>query len=115
MLYISAVDKERINENKLSIMNEKIYEYNAVIQYSTIGKGGAYVPFQYDVRKEFGKGRVKVRATFDNEPYDGSVINMGLKNADDSVCYIIGILKDIRDKIGKQPGDTVNVTIHERV
>ena len=95
-------------------MNEKVYEYDAVIQKSSIGKGGAYVPFPYDVRKEFGKGRVKVHATFDSEPYDGNIVNMGVKNADGSVCYIIGILKDIREKIGKQPGDTVKVTIREK-
>ena len=95
-------------------MNEKVYEYDAVIQHSAIGKGGAYVPFPYDIREEFGKGRVKVHATFDSEPYDGSIVNMGLKNADGSVCYIIGVLKAIRDKIGKQTGDTIKVTILER-
>ena len=94
-------------------MNQKVYEYEAVIQSSVIGKGGAYVPFPYDVRTEFGKGRVKVNATFDGEPYEGSIVNMGVKNADGSVCYIIGILKDIRTKIGKQPGDTVKVTIQK--
>jgi Domain of unknown function (DUF1905). len=95
-------------------MNEKAYEYDAVIQQSAIGKGGAYVPFPYDVREEFGKGRVKVHATFDREPYDGSIVNMGLKNSDGSVCYIVGVLKAIRDKIGKQAGDTIKVTIFER-
>gem|GEM_PF-3585833 len=30
------------------------------------------------------------------QPYDGSVVNMGVKNSDGSVCYIIGFLKDIR-------------------
>ena len=95
-------------------MNEKIYEYDAVIQSTPSGRGGAYVPFPYDIRKEFGKGRVKVRATFDGEPYDGSVVNMGVKNTDGSVCYVIGVLKDIRAKIGKQPGDSVHVTIRER-
>ena len=95
-------------------MNEKIYEYDATIQSSEIGKGGAYVTFPYDVRAEFGKGRVKVSATFDGEPYEGSVVNMGVKNADGSVCYIIGILKDIRTKIGKQTGDMVKVTIRAR-
>jgi len=94
-------------------MNEKIYEYEAVIQSSVIGSGGAYVPFPYDVRAEFNKGRVKVHATFDGEPYEGSIVNMGVKNADGSVCYIIGILKDIRTKIGKQPGDMVKVTIKQ--
>ena len=95
-------------------MNEKVYEYDAVILSSESGKGGAYVPFPYDIRTEFGKGRVKVHATFDGEPYDGSVVNMGLKNPDGSVCYVIGILKEIRAKIGNQPGDSVRVTIRER-
>jgi len=95
-------------------MNEKTYEYDALIKPAEIGKGGAYAPFPYDVRAEFGKGRVKVYATFDGEPYEGSVVNMGVKNDDGSICYIIGILKDIRVKIGKQPGDTVHVTVRER-
>jgi len=93
-------------------MNIKTYEYETTIQSS--GKGGAYVIFPYDIRTEFGKGRVKVCATFDNEPYDGSIVNMGVKNTDGSICYIIGILKEIRAKIGKQPGDVVCVTIQER-
>lgn len=94
-------------------MNKRTYEYEAVIQ-SVPDKGGAYVEFPYDIRKEFGKGRVKVLATFDGAPYEGSVVNMGVKNRDGSICYIIGIRKDIREKIGKQPGDTVKVTIQER-
>ncbi len=57
-------------------MSGKVYEYDAVIQNSEVGKGGAYVQFPYDVRTEFGKGRVKVHATFDGEPYEGSVVNM---------------------------------------
>ena len=95
-------------------MNMKIYEYETVIQSSDSGRGGAYVAFPYDIRTEFGKGRIKVHAAFDGEPYEGSIVNMGLKNPDGSVCYIIGILKEIRTKIGKQTGDTVNVTIRER-
>lgn len=95
-------------------MNDKVYEYDAVILSSEIGKGGAFVPFPYDIRAEFGKGRIKVHATFDGEPYDGSVVNMGVKNPDGSACYIIGVLKDIRAKIGKQLGDSVHVTIIER-
>jgi len=93
-------------------MNGKLYEYEAEIQPA--GKGGAYVVFPYDIRAEFGKGRVKVSATFDGVPYEGSVVNMGAKNPDGSVCYIIGILKEIRARIGKQPGDAVRVTIRVR-
>lgn len=94
-------------------MDEKVYRYRAKV-YEADGKGGAYVIFPYDIRAEFGKGRVKVHATFDGEPYDGSIVNMGIKNGDGSVCYIIGIRKDIRAKIGKQPGDIVSVTIRGR-
>lgn len=51
--------------------------------------------------------------TFDGEPYFGSIVNMGVRNEDGYVCYIIRVRKDIRDKIGKQPGDTVKVTVKE--
>ena len=94
-------------------MSNKIYEYDAVIIPSLSGRGGAFVPFPFDVRAEFNKGRVKVHATFDGEPYDGSVVNMGLRNPDGSICYVIGILKENRAKIGKQPGDAVRVTVQE--
>ncbi len=90
----------------------KIYKFDSKI-YGVPENGGAYVIFPYNVREEFGKGRVKVIATFDGETYKGSVVNMGVKNDDGSVCYIIIIRKDIRTKIGKQVGDIVNVTIQE--
>ena len=91
-------------------MNEKKYEFDAVIR-KVPDIDGAYVEFPHDVRAEFGKGRVKVHASFDGVPYDGSVVNMGVKNDDGTICYIIGIRKDIRKAIGKEPGDTVHVEI----
>ncbi len=94
-------------------MSTKIYEFDAVI-YKVPDLDGAYVQFPYDVKAEFGKGRVKVHATFDGVPHDGSLVNMGIKNTDGSVCHIVGLRKEIRAKIGKQPGDTVHVTIQER-
>lgn len=93
-------------------MNDKSYEFEAVIE-AVPEKGGAYVRFPYDIRKEFGKGRVKVDVTFDGEPYHGSIVNMGVKNADGSICYIIGIRKDIRNKINKHPNDKVWVCVSE--
>ncbi len=91
-------------------MDQKVYEYESLI-YAAEKAGGAYVIFPWNIREEFGRGRVKVHATFDGEPYDG---NMGVRNEDGSVCYIIGIRKEIRAKIGKQPGERVLVTIRER-
>lgn len=94
-------------------MKDKVYEYESLL-YAAGESGGAYMVFPYDIRKEFGRGRVKVHATFDGEAYDGSIVNMGVKNEDGSVCYIIGVLKSIRAQIGKQPGDSVRVTVRER-
>ena len=54
------------------------YAFSAVLQEEP-DSGGAYVVFPYDIRREFGKGRVKVHATFNGIPYDGSIVNMGVK------------------------------------
>jgi hypothetical protein len=60
------------------------------------------------VKNEFGKGRIPVLATFDGEPYEGKLVKMK------TPCHIIGIRKDLRQKIGKQPGDIIKVTLTER-
>ena len=91
-------------------VEERIYEFTAVIE-PVPDRHGAFVRFPWDIRQEFGKGRVKVRAAFDGVPDEGSLVNMGVKNPDGSVCYIIGVRKDIQAKIGKGPGDTVSVAI----
>ena len=95
-------------------MNEKKrYEYDAVI-HADPDSGGAYVPFPWDIRQEFGRGRVKVRARFDDVPYEGSIVNMGVRHPDGTVCYVIGVLKSIRETIRKGDGDTVHVLIEKR-
>ncbi|AEF86553.1 conserved hypothetical protein [Treponema primitia ZAS-2] len=94
-------------------MNNKTYEFIAEIK-KVPDIDGAYIEFPYDIKQEFGKGRVKVSATFNGESYNGSLVNMGLKNEDGSICYIIGIRKDIRQKINKQVGEKIKVTIKER-
>jgi hypothetical protein len=94
-------------------MTRKKYEFEAEIK-KVPDMDGAYVEFPFDLVNEFGKGRVKVAATFDGEPYSGSIVNMGVKNSDGSICYIIGIRKDIRKKIGKEAGEKVRVTVVER-
>ena len=84
--------------------NTKKICFTAKIQAAN--QGGAYIEFPYDTEKLFGtKGRVKVKATFDGEPYQGSLVKMS------SERHILGILKAIREKIGKQSGDTVKVEL----
>ena len=85
----------------------QLYEFDAII-IKNPDMDAAYVEIPFDVREAFGRGRVAVRATFDGAPYDGQLVRMG------TPCHIIGIRKDIRARIGKQPGDRVHVTIQER-
>ena len=94
-------------------MEQRQYEYDGII-YEVPDSGGAYVIFPWNIRKEFGKGRVKVHAEFDGIPYDGSIVNMGVKDENGNVCYIIGLLKSIRKQLNKGNGDTVHVVIRER-
>lgn len=70
---------------------------------------GAFVVIPLNLPQVFGMGRMKVHATFDGVAYDGSIVSMG--SADDgSKQYILGVRKDIRAQISKQPGDIVHVT-----
>ncbi|WP_317417034.1 DUF1905 domain-containing protein, partial [Eubacterium callanderi] len=83
---------------------KELYEFEAEIK-KVPDINGAYIEIPFDVKETFGRGRVKVHATFDGETYDGSLVRMK------TPCHILGIRKDIREKIGKQPGDTVHVTL----
>lgn len=82
-------------------------EFDAIILHNE-DMDAAYVEVPFDIMAMFGKGRLLVHATFDGEPYDGQIVKMG------TPCYIIGIRKDIRKKIGKTFGDMVHVSFTER-
>lgn len=71
----------------------------------------SYIRIPFDLREETGKGRMRVHATFDGVPYDGSVVNLGEKNPDGSICYLLGIPQAVRKQIGKSFGDTVEVVL----
>ena len=84
----------------------RTYRFEATIQ-QVEDVDGAFVTVPLDIPRVFGAGRIKVHARFDGVPYDGSVVSS--KHDDGTRSYLIGIRKDIRAKIGKQPGDTVAV------
>ncbi|MBQ9823664.1 MAG: DUF1905 domain-containing protein [Solobacterium sp.] len=88
-------------------MSNQVLSFDAVILKAD-DMDAAYVEVPYDIHALFGKKRLKVHASFDGEPYAGLVLKMG------TPCWIIGIRKDIRKKINKQPGDTVRVTLAAR-
>ena len=93
-------------------MNKR-FEYDTVL-HEVPDKSGAYVVFPWNIREVFEKGRIKVHAEFDGIPYDGSIVNMGLKDSHGNVCYVIGVLKSIRERLGKKDGDMLHVVIEER-
>ena len=90
-----------------------VIQFEAVIQ-KIPDIDGAYVGMPFDLKEKYGVGRMKVHASFDGHPYDGSIVNMGMKNPDGTICYILGIRKDIRAAIKKNPGDSVLVVIEPR-
>ena len=68
-------------------------------------RGGAYVEVPREVVAALGGGgRIPVRATFDGIDYRGSIVSMGGGR-------IIGVLKAIRQQLGKEPGDRLAVTV----
>lgn len=85
------------------------YTFEAILREES--DGGAYVVFPYDIRRKFGRGRVRVHAEFGGVPYDGSIVNMGVKDANGNVCYVIGVRKAIRARLGIADGDRVRVRI----
>ncbi len=84
----------------------KTYRFTGRIE--TAGEGGACVFFPYDVQKEFGTlGRVPVKVKFDGVPYTGTMIRYGAPQ------HMLPMLKAIREQIGKQPGDMVDVEVEK--
>lgn len=71
----------------------------------------SYIRIPFDLKRETGKGRLRVHATFDGVPYEGSIVNMGEKNPDGSICYVLGMPQAIRKQTGKTFGDTVEVVL----
>ena len=85
----------------------KKYEFTTVIIKNDQLDSG-YIEFPYDTEKEFGKkGQVKVKVWFDGFLYRGSLVKMGYP------CHIVGINKEIRKTINKNPGDSVSVIIEQ--
>ena len=89
---------------------DNTFRFTAVIQKNP-DMDAAYIVFPYDIRQIFGKGRLKVHAIFDGVPYDGSIVNMGVKDSVGNICYVIGMPKAIRAQVGKSFGEKVEVTI----
>jgi hypothetical protein len=80
-------------------------EHSFTARIEAAGGGGAYVTIPFDVEAAFGMKRVPVRATIDGAPYRGTLVRMGGPD------HMLIVRRDVREKIGRQPGDEVRVTI----
>jgi hypothetical protein len=84
-------------------MNQ-LFEFDAVIMAGD--GGGAFVFFPFDMLNSFGTtGKVPVHGTMDAVPFSGKLLKYGFPQ------HILGVLKSLRSQIGKQPGDTVRITL----
>jgi hypothetical protein len=77
--------------------------FTAVIQNA--GGGGAFVEVPFDVEKELGSKKPKVKAIIEGIPYRGILTRMGTE------YHLLVVLKEIREKIGKTFGDEVTITV----
>lgn len=86
-------------------MSEYIFEAE-IIKHE--GMDAAYVMFPYNVEEQFGtKRQVKVKAIFDGVvEYRGSLANMGEGG------HCLGLTKKIREQLGKQSGEIIQVSLH---
>ena len=82
------------------------YKFEGIIK-KIPDKDATFVEIPFDVEKEFGAKRVKVKAKFDGVDYRGSIVSMG------QGCYMIGITKAIRNQIGKEAGDNIFVEVEK--
>ena len=82
--------------------------FRAIIQRNTgVNNSSAWIEFPYDLKQTYGVGNlVPFKATFDGRvTYRGSLAKMGGPSA------MLLLRKDVRDELGKQPGDSVEVVV----
>ncbi len=85
----------------------KPYTFTATIQNA--GGGGAFVEIPFDVEKEFGSKRPRIKAFIEGVPYRGTLVRMG------SECHMLLILKGIREQVGKTFGDEIKIVVEADV
>jgi Domain of unknown function (DUF1905)/Bacteriocin-protection, YdeI or OmpD-Associated len=82
-----------------------VLAFEAVVTRSGNTGSSAHVTVPGDLKQLFGtSGRVPVKVTFDGVPYRGSIARMGGPP-------LVIVLQEILAELGKQPGDTLAVTV----
>jgi hypothetical protein len=79
-------------------------EFDATLEPSGRGGGHLVVVPPQALEALGGRGRIAVRATFDDIPYRGSIVRMG-------EVSVLGVLKSVMTEAGVGPGDRLHVVV----
>ncbi|MCF8245906.1 MAG: YdeI/OmpD-associated family protein [Saprospiraceae bacterium] len=85
----------------------KIIEFTGVMDAVEGLPNNGTVVFPFDLKETFGKKSVKVKITYDGIEYRGLLKSMG------GDCVWCLVRKDIREQLGKKPGDSIHITVQE--